>query len=955
MSRRCGLIWLLALMLLVTGPHMDASAQSIDQVAELSGVFNQHGAVMLLIDPNSGAIVDANRAASEFYGHSKAELLSMRINEINTMSPDAISAEMNAAKEERRDYFLFKHLLASGEVRTVEVFSYPVDNDGRSVLFSIIYDVTDKVLLEGKTKDLTVAGFALGVFVLVLLTLLLSLSTRSRRRLQEANREIADTNSMLRTFIDAQGDWVYLKDSKLRYVFVNRSFECFYGKKADQIIGLDDYALTTESSFADLRRKTDLDALEKGTIAHDEIIGDGKVFATTKFPVRLADGQTGVGAYVRDVTQQRLDEKRSEKANRRHRILADVLSRSFSSAKEQLDYVLHEALKLTESQYGYIFLYDEGRRELALNSWTEGVLADCRIANQRTVYPLDEAGFWGEAVRQKKPVVLNDFQNPHPLKKGYPEGHVVLTRFLSIPVIMDERVVAVVGLANKPNEYDESDVSELGLFMSSAWNALKRHEIQEKLTYERSRYLQTLVSIGDGVMVVDREGHIEMLNAVAQKLTGWDYREAIGRYYTQVFVIRHEHTSEQIEDPIAAAMETGTLQELSHHAVLISKDGQEYNLEDSAAPIRTEAGEMAGVVLVFRDVTQRRQQLEQIEYLSFHDPLTGLYNRRFFNEEIRRLDTQRNLPLTVVMGDVNGLKLTNDIFGHASGDQLLERVGDVLRRCCRADDIIARWGGDEYVLLMPKTEPAEAEKLIARIKLEFSKEKVKSIKGSISMGLACKDSPETDVATILSKAEEVMYNAKVLERDEVRKSTVGEILATLFSNSVREREHSESVSELAQTIGRALNLPEGEIRKLRDAGYLHDIGKIILDSKLLNINHHLSDYEWSEIKRHPIVGFRILNAFDDTVDLAEPVLAHQERWDGSGYPRGIKGNEIPLLARIIAVAEGYDRMIHDSANTRAMSREAAIRTLRENAGTQFDPKIVEVFTQALGQGVEGGK
>lgn len=953
MSRRYGMILLLMLVLLGTGRMRAADAESTDQLAGLSGVFNQHGAVMLLLDPETGVIVGANQAAADYYGYSKEQLLSMHMNEINTMSAEAISGEIKAAKEEKRSYYLFKHRLANGEIRTVEVFSYPVENGGRSTQFLIVYDVTDKVLLEQKTKHLTITGFALGGFVLALLTILLALSARSRRKLNEANRKITNTNSMFRTFIDAQNDWVFLKDAKFRYIFVNRAFERFYAKKADQIVGRDDYELS-EHGFADLRRKTDRDALEKGTITQDEITWDGKFFATTKFPVQLADGQMCVGAYVRDVTQQRLDEIRNEKTNRRHRILADVLSRSFGSGREQLDYVLHEALKLTESQYGYIFLYNEDRRELTLNSWTKGVLADCGVANQRNVYPLEETGFWGEAVRQRKPVVLNDFLSPHPLKKGYPEGHVVLDRFLSIPVIIDERVVAVVGLANKPDKYDDSDVSELSLFMNSAWNALKRHEIQEKLAYERSRYLQTLVSIGDGVMVVDREGHIEMLNAVAQKLTGWNYREAVGRHYSQVFIIRHERASEQIDDPIAAAMETGTTKELSQQAVLISKDGKEYNLEDSAAPIFDEAGETAGVVLVFRDVTQRKQQLEQIEYLGFHDPLTGLYNRRFFNTEIRRLDTKRNLPLTVVMGDVNGLKLTNDIFGHACGDQLLERMGDVLRRCCRTDDIIARWGGDEFVLLLPKTGPDEAERIIARIKLEFSKEKVKSIKGSISMGLAYKNGLEPDIALILSKAEEAMYNAKTLERDEVRKGTVGEILATLHKNSTREREHSESVSELAETIGRAFHLSEEEIRKLHDAGYMHDIGKIVLDNKLLNINHHLSDYEWNEIKRHPIVGYRILNAFDDTVNLAEPVLAHQEHWDGSGYPRGLKGNEIPLLARIIAVAEGYDRMTHDDDNTRAMSREEAIQALRENAGTRFDPRIIEVFTQALEQGLEEG-
>ena len=953
MQRRSKMGLLIALVFLSIGFGVFAHAQVEDQTAGFTGLFNQHGAVMLLVDPETGAIAGANQAAVDYYGYSKEDLLNMRIGDINTLPSDAITSEMKAAKEERRNYFVFRHRLSSGEIRTVEVFSYPVDYEGKRVLFSIVHDITEKALLEQQTRRLSIVGFALGGSILVLLALLLALSMRSRRLLRVANREITATNAMLRIFVDAQGDWVYLKDAKLRYVFVNPAFERFYGKTAEQVIGRDDYALT-EPEFADRRRETDLAAINKGAIVQDETSWDGRVFATTKFPVKLTDGQTGVGAYVREITNQRLEAKRREKAAKRLTIMADILSRSFQSAQEQLDYVLNRALDLTESGYGYIFLYDETSRELTLHSWTLGVLERCKVEDQKTVYPLDATGIWGEVVRQRKPLILNDFEASHPLKKGFPVGHVALKRFLSIPVIIDERVVAAVGLANKSSDYDDTDVLELTLLMSGVWNTLKRHEIQEKLSYEHSRYLQTLVSIGDGVMVVDRDGRIEMLNSVAQKLTGWNYREAVGRHYTEVFVIRHERATEQVEDPIVAAMETGMIQELSRHAVLISKDGKEYNLEDSAAPIRNEAAETAGVVLVFRDITQKKEQMEQIEYLSFHDPLTGLYNRRFFNAEINRLDTTRNLPLTVVMGDVNGLKLTNDIFGHAAGDQLLERVGEVLQRCCRADDIIARWGGDEFVLLLPKTEALEAEKIIARIKREFSKEKVRSIKGSISMGLACKYSQTEDMTVILSRAEEAMYNAKALERDEARRSTVGEIIATLFGNSAREREHAESVRDLARSIGLELKLPEEELRKLTDAAYLHDIGKIVLDAKLLNINHHLTDFEWNEIKRHPVVGYRILNAFDDTVNLAEPVLAHQERWDGSGYPRGLKGSEIPMLARIIAVAEGYDRMTHDAANASAMSLEEAIRTLQANAGTQFDPQIVEAFTQTLKNGNKGG-
>lgn len=812
-----------------------------------------------------------------------------------------------------------------------------------AVALSVVNGMAGNVLLEQKGKQLVIFVFVMAVVILVLLTLLITLVIRRRQEQGTATRANNDTYTMLRTLVNAQDDLVYLKDDKLRYVFMNRAFEHFCGKKTEQVFGLDDYALT-EYKFADLCRKTDLDVVEKGTIIRNEVEWNGKILATTKFPVQMTDGQNGVGAYIRDVTQQRLDEKKSVKAIRRHIILDDVLSRSFPSVREQLDHVLRVALELAESQHGFVFLCDEGFRTLTLSAWTEGALGACGLDANAT-YQIEGTGSWSEMVRQKKPIILNDLQGVHPLSNA--EEKLALKRLVMIPVIMDERVVAAVNMVNKQEKYDEIDVEELSVFLHSAWNALKRHEIQEKLAYEHSRYLQTLVSIGDGVLVVSREGRVEMLNAVAQKLTGWAEREAIGRHYSEVFVIRNECAEESIVDPVVMAMGTGTTQDQKGQAVLISQNGESYNLENNASPIRNGAGETVGVVLVFRDVTQKKKELEQIEYLSYHDPLTGLYNRRYFVAELRRLDTLRNLPLTIVMGDLNGLKLTNDVFGHAFGDQLLERLGNVMRRCCRADDIIARWGGDEFVLLLPKTGPGDAQKMIEQIKNEFSKVRVKSIKGSISMGIACKEKPETDVSLVLSNAEEDMYHVKTVERDEVRKSTVDELIATLHENSAREREHSEATSAISEAIGRAMDLPEEDIRKLRDAGYFHDIGKIVLDSRLINISHHLTNYEWSEIKRHPIVGYRILTAFDETLNLAEPILAHQERWDGSGYPRGLKGSEIPLLARIIAVAESYDRMTHDSANTLAMNNVEAILTMRQNAGSQFDPEIVRIFTEIL--------
>lgn len=308
----------------------------------------------------------------------------------------------------------------------------------------------------------------------------------------------------------------------------------------------------------------------------------------------------------------------------------DVFSNNFKSTQEQLDYVLNESLKLTESKYGYIYLYDEATEEFIINSWSRDVMPDCKIADKQGREKLCSAGIWGEAVRQRKPIVINDFEAPNPLKKGYPEGHVQLKNFMSIPIIIDNKIVAVFGLANSPHGYDQNDVAQATLLMSNVWNAKSRIEAQEQLAIERNKYLQILLSIGDGVMVVDDKGIVEVLNKVAEEKIGISSEAAIGRHYKEIFAISHEDSNKTITDPIAEVFLTDTVQELENHAVLTSLDGKKYNIEDSAAPIKDGHGATSGVVMVFRDVTEKKQQTKKIKYLSFHDHLTGLYNRRFF-------------------------------------------------------------------------------------------------------------------------------------------------------------------------------------------------------------------------------------------------------------------------------------------------------------------------------------
>lgn len=475
----------------------------------------------------------------------------------------------------------------------------------------------------------------------------------------------------------------------------------------------------------------------------------------------------------------------------------------------------------------------------------------------------------------------------------------------------------------------------------------ERNKMETQLYNEKELFKTTLISIGDGVISTDTQGQVLIMNKVAEQLTGWTQSEAVGQPIDTVFQIINEFTRAKCNNPVAKVLAMERIIELANHTLLISKYGIERPIEDSAAPIIDERGNLTGVVLVFRDFTEKKKNHDQIKYLSFHDHLTGLYNRRFYEEELVRLDTRRRWPLTIVMSDVNGLKLINDSFGHGTGDQLLIKTAKAITNGCRTDDIIARMGGDEFVILLPETDAFEAAKMIKRIKNLLKKENVEGVEISVSFGYETKISADDDIEEIIRKAEDQMYHNKLFEGPSLKGRVIDNIIAALNHKSSREEVHSRHVSSLCEKMGKALGLEEYKIKELKVFGLLHDIGKIAISDKILNNPNKLTENEWIEMKNHAEIGYRILSTNNELIEIAEYVLAHHERWDGQGYPKGLKGSEIPLPARICAIADAYDAMISVRSYKSSLPEDVALAELRSNAGAQFDPELVRLFIEQI--------
>lgn len=483
--------------------------------------------------------------------------------------------------------------------------------------------------------------------------------------------------------------------------------------------------------------------------------------------------------------------------------------------------------------------------------------------------------------------------------------------------------------------------------ISIAVDVTNKRKLEAALFNEKKFLEITLLSVGDGIISCDKRGNVLLMNKVAEYLTGWNLAEAKGKNIEEVLKVVNELTRDHHENMVQKIVESKKASEIGEGSLLISKLGKEIPIEGSVASILDEEEKLNGIVLVFRDFTSKVEKQKQIEYLSYHDPLTNLYNRRFYEEELSRLDTERNLPLSIIMGDVNGLKLINDSFGHKMGDDLLKKVSEAIKMGCRGGEIIARYGGDEFVVLLPKTVQAEAEKIIERIKEITASQKLEPVEVSISFGCGTKTVKEEHVEEIFKKAEDHMYQQKLFESQLSKNRTINAIIGTLKEKVSNEEFQTERIAELCAIMGTAIGLNEHKIAVLKKMAMLHDIGKIAIEDYIFNKPDKLTEDEREEVNRHPEVGYRILSTVNDTAEMAEYVLYHHEKWNGTGYPKGLKAEEIPIESRILSIIDAYEAMASARSYREPLAQQEILKELEKNAGTQFDPDLVYIFIKKI--------
>jgi len=656
------------------------------------------------------------------------------------------------------------------------------------------------------------------------------------------------------------------------------------------------------------------------------------------------------------------------------------------SSEIEIEKLLEKLMKIimknSGSTMGHILLKDESSWILSisgeLNNQLEIIVDHKEITFDSTdikkILPISMISY---AMRTKEVIIIEDIEQSQFLSDNYFSENSIQSS-ICFPILKQNILIGIVYLENdallgaftKENfEVLKIISSQVAISIENAFlytklenkvkkrtyeleetNALLEEEIAERINAEdrllREKKLTDAIfnSAPGMIYLYDSQGRLLRWNKKHEDITGYSSEE-LSKISLMDFYKGDEKSQKAVKEGCTRAIEQGFG---DTEAELQKKDGGIVSMYFTASGFYLEGTQyFTGIGI---DITERKKKEAEIFNLSYYDQLTGLYNRRFYEEELRRLDTERSLPLTIVMGDVNGLKLINDSFGHVVGDELLKKAAEVIRSGCRAGDIIARLGGDEFVILLPKTNPFQTEQIIKRINNLSLKEEVGSIGISISFGYGTKNNEEEKIEEIFKKAEDHMYKKKLFESPSMRGKTIKAIISTLNEKNKREEQHSQRVSALCKSMAEALGLLENKISELMSVGLLHDIGKIAIDENVLNKPGKLTEDEWKEIKRHPEIGYRILNTVNDMSDIANYILYHHERWDGKGYPKGLKGHEIPFVSRIITIADAYDAMTSERSYRGALPSEIAIEELQKNAGIQFDPELVKVFIEkVLGQ------
>jgi diguanylate cyclase (GGDEF)-like protein/PAS domain S-box-containing protein len=687
-------------------------------------------------------------------------------------------------------------------------------------------------------------------------------------------------------------------DGKITYV--NEASRAIIDRPVEEIIGSDFFSLAPAEYLSDMEKSFKALTPEDPLVVFDHY-NKGRLFRWKNRAVFNPD-QTVKEYFTvgEDITEQHQAALKLRESEARNRALVDAIpDKIFRYDREgnYLDVQVKDEKQLTEK---------------ARNLYLRGQLIGSNITDFFSVEIADLLMGGIEAALQTGDLQVLEYDYVTAEERRYFEARLI--------AMGDEQVISIV-----------RDITD-------------RHQALELLKESEERYREILATIEEGYYESDLSGVITFCNDAAGRLFGgYSQKELIGMSYKK-FYKNPELAYETFNRVFMTGVpEKGLILEM------IKKDGTISFGEISISLIKDKEGFFTGFKGIGKDVTDRIEYEKRLEYLSLHDQLTGIHNRAFYEAELERLEGGREYPVTIITADLDGLKLINDTLGHDTGDRLLCRCAGILRESLRQSDLLARIGGDEFSAILRRTDHATGEAIMRRIreKINLINQDDDDVPLGISIGIATAEDKDVALNDVYKHADDSMYRDKLYRSSSSRGKIVQSLLAALAERDYITEGHARRLEDLCRAIGEKIDLSSHQLTDLALLAQVHDLGKVGIPDQILYKPGPLNDEEWEVMRGHPEKGYRIASASPDLAGVADLILKHHERWDGSGYPLGLKGKEIPVECRIMAIIDAFDAMTNKRPYNEVKTQQEALAEIKRGSGSQFDPELVKIFLTVI--------
>ncbi|HYA26675.1 MAG TPA: diguanylate cyclase [Thermodesulfovibrionales bacterium] len=518
-----------------------------------------------------------------------------------------------------------------------------------------------------------------------------------------------------------------------------------------------------------------------------------------------------------------------------------------------------------------------------------------------------------------------------------------------IPVVvltgLDDETIAIHAVQEGAQDYLVKGQMDSNLLTRAIRYAIERKRAEERLRESEERFRELAENIREVFYIYEQDIHqISYISPAYMEIWG---RTCESLYHEPESIWNTVHPEDK--DRVMRSLEKKNREEVEEVYRIVRPDGSIRWIKDRSFPIYDDSGKTHRIVGIAADITDLKLGEEKLKHLSFHDPLTGLYNRIYFEEEISRIEKSRYESVGIISCDVDGLKLVNDTLGHNQGDNLLIAAARVIGGSFREGDLIARIGGDEFSVVLPNTTEPAVENACQRIQEAVATYNATNpeLHLSISVGFAVSHGVHRSLKDLFKEADNNMYRRKLYHTQSIRSTIVKALINTLKARDFTDEKHLIRLEKLLVNLAAFIGLPESTTSELSLLARFHDIGKVGISDAILFKEGPLTSEEWMEMKRHCEIGYRIALSASDLLPIADWVLKHHEWWNGQGYPLGIRGEEIPIECRLLAIAEAYEALTSVRPYRTEFPHAMAVAELLSRSGTQFDPELLEKFVKML--------